>query len=72
MEKFTWRAAMVRAQRRYLRWLGRACDWNVSEMARMGGLNRTHLHRLLNQLQVSKPVSRRQNRGNQAWRELRQ
>lgn len=81
VQRLTYREAMRKAQRAYLLDLMRATGGLVSEAARVSGLNRQHLYRVLQLHGVPHAVKRRPerptpmpgrraNRGNAAWRAL--
>ena len=50
------------------------CDNNVSEAAKLTGLNRTHFYHLINRAQINRDKvgagRKEQNKGNKAWQEL--
>lgn len=63
-----YREAMLNAKRRYLTELLAACGGNIPLAARVAGLNRTALHRLLVKTGINQSQSRI--RGNAAWHAL--
>lgn len=56
----TYRQMQVGAARLYFDELGIFCKWNVSLMARIAGLNRSALHRILAQHDIEIPRIKRE------------